>query len=714
MVFSSKFLSFLRSKPKAANFYLHHSGNLCLGIFISHMSTESHSPTFDPSILLHPESDINRWTCAICLGILRRPQLTNNGDARMNREPCGHSFCQDCIIKHLEGHSQTCPTCRAPLAKSQLVFLANVEREIANAKVKCKHANDIKGNSEESHGCVWEGVFGKQGMTIAKHLTLECPFEILQCPYDRCSTRLPHPELSDHVGTCAYRSGICAFCSKALQLVDLPIHQTQECLLFPYDCPLGCTRPGTTEITQICRETSNQHFNKECPNTIQLCRFSVKLPGEKGRNDICRVSQRRKSIGAHELVCENQTVCCQYCSSEIRVQSTQIHEQICPKMPVSCQCDPLFSCPRQDLSTHIQASCPITKVPCRFKRNGCDLEVKRKDLPEHEKTQCQHTEYTCQHCATPFLIEKFRKEHTQVCPKSPIPCLDCKETYTADTKDGHRCPFKAYPCDFAALGCTELVQGKDMSTHNSERMAYHMSLLLKSHDKMAKTLKNLEDNDERDAQLQSRVCNICKGFALPQCDSNSIHHNVFCPEYCFIDGLNKNIINLPLFRTLDDISLNIISEYSLRHNEGFNKLNQIDRGGNRFALQIYHYPSKSIFWTLMESPLLNKYAYYIHSGRNMLGLQPDQADPLLVSSPPSPILEDSNSDQAWRQALAVNSRLLARDRCRKWYKSIVSKVRKQELLVHFEGFDMEFDEWIPRNSHDLKPFKLISIGIRAT
>ena len=43
--------------------------------------------------------------CPVCFEVLREPVMLKGGQA------CTHSFCRECLVKHLE-RTRNCPTCR--------------------------------------------------------------------------------------------------------------------------------------------------------------------------------------------------------------------------------------------------------------------------------------------------------------------------------------------------------------------------------------------------------------------------------------------------------------------------------------------------------------------------------------------------------------------------------------------------------------------------
>lgn len=70
--------------------------------------------------------------CIICLGIFEKPV----------QGPCGHVFCQACIMKWILPDKLTCPMCRALVLESHLVSVCRPIINLVNKQwVKCSTAN---------------------------------------------------------------------------------------------------------------------------------------------------------------------------------------------------------------------------------------------------------------------------------------------------------------------------------------------------------------------------------------------------------------------------------------------------------------------------------------------------------------------------------------------------------------------------------------------
>ena len=57
----------------------------------------------------------------------------------------------------------------------------------------------------------------------------------------------------------------------------------------------------------------------------------------------------------------------------------------CVHWPVRCPnfCEPYRTLKQYTVDKHVEEECPVTVVACKFAEVGCEVKVKRKDLPQH-------------------------------------------------------------------------------------------------------------------------------------------------------------------------------------------------------------------------------------------------------------------------------------------------------------------------------------------
>ena len=134
-----------------------------------------------------------------------------------------------------------------------------------------------------------------------------------------------------------------------------------------------------------------QHLN-ESPapdNQLDGCQFvEVECKHE------CGGRFQRRYIATHQdQECLERPYACEHCNEYDSTfnEVTDIHYAECPKYPVTCpnECrhDPFE---QQEIEDHLKDDCPLTKVSCPLHYAGCEVELPRKDMPEHMKDTVTH------------------------------------------------------------------------------------------------------------------------------------------------------------------------------------------------------------------------------------------------------------------------------------------------------------------------------------
>ena len=102
----------------------------------------------------------------------------------------------------------------------------------------------------------------------------------------------------------------------------------------------------------------------------------------------------RCDVSVHQIDhCMKRPYSCGYCQVHESTfeHVTDIHYFECPKYPVVCRnvCrrDPFE---RQEIEYHLKDDCPLAKVSCPLHYTGCEVELPRKDMPEHMKDTVTH------------------------------------------------------------------------------------------------------------------------------------------------------------------------------------------------------------------------------------------------------------------------------------------------------------------------------------
>ena len=126
---------------------------------------------------------------------------------------------------------------------------------------------------------------------------------------------------------------------------------------------------------------------------VTTCEFGL-VPCPKECKDIKNMVKlfARKYLDKHlKDDCPNRDYSCQHCGEKGTYTSiTKIHDKVCPKKPVRCPKRCSTTMPRQHISEHLATECEHTVIACKYKRLGCDREIKRKDMAAHEEDNKLH------------------------------------------------------------------------------------------------------------------------------------------------------------------------------------------------------------------------------------------------------------------------------------------------------------------------------------
>ena len=143
-------------------------------------------------------------------------------------------------------------------------------------------------------------------------------------------------------------------------------------------CPLttrGCEWNG-----MICEV--EEHLNV-CPEFVLQCQNS------------CDVILPRKAIDEHlKHLCTKRIVDCEHCHLSLMYKDISQHYDVCLEFQLPCpnKCHVIVK--RKQLNTHIDTDCPNTLVDCPYRKLGCEQEVKRCELEDHNRVnKIAHLQY---------------------------------------------------------------------------------------------------------------------------------------------------------------------------------------------------------------------------------------------------------------------------------------------------------------------------------
>ena len=159
-------------------------------------------------------------------------------------------------------------------------------------------------------------------------------------------------------------------------------------------CPLttrGCEWNG-----MICEV--EEHLNV-CPEFVLQCQ------------NYCDVILPREELEEHlKHLCTKRIVDCEQCHLSLMYKDLSQHDDVCLEFQLPCpnKCD--LNLKRKQLNTHIDTDCPNTVVDCPYRKFGCEREMKRCELEDHEKVN----EIVHLQSSTLFTVSKMEEMEKKI------------------------------------------------------------------------------------------------------------------------------------------------------------------------------------------------------------------------------------------------------------------------------------------------------------
>ena len=151
---------------------------------------------YDDSRFEKPVDD--HFHCSICYNVLKEPMMCRNNE---------HLFCRDCITKHLNTNSHTCPECNEDLTVETLRRARVISNILSGLKIKCDYSH---------RGCQ-EYIRLEE---LDSHVE-NCGFAPVKCSNEECEMIVNKREIIHHESTvCEYRKVKCHNCVKIKQDVE--------------------------------------------------------------------------------------------------------------------------------------------------------------------------------------------------------------------------------------------------------------------------------------------------------------------------------------------------------------------------------------------------------------------------------------------------------------------------------------------------------------
>ena len=180
------------------------------------------------------------------------------------------------------------------------------------------------------------------------------------------------------------KSQPCPFCKE----VDVSPYPDKAHMQYLGSYKVNCPNRSKHNSSEGCEWVGelaelDRHLNLEPTTEKQLkgCQFS------RIKCRFCFELFERHFINTHQLrECLKRPYECEYCEYSATFEEvTQQHSNECPSAPVTCPNNCELVVFRSDLQRHRNHDCPLEIQQCEFHAVGCQVELPRKDMPEHKR-----------------------------------------------------------------------------------------------------------------------------------------------------------------------------------------------------------------------------------------------------------------------------------------------------------------------------------------
>ena len=176
---------------------------------------------------------------------------------------------------------------------------------------------------------------------------------------------------------------------------NIPMKQARESVPnIPGKCALvnrGCIWKG--DIGSVVTHLDEcEYFVVSCPNSCQMILQRLELE-EHLKSD-----------------CTHRNVTCEHCTGTVQFKDLTKHYEECLEFPLVCPnaCGGTFK--RKELQGHINTDCPNTVMACGYKLFGCNVELKRCELPDHMHLEFMKEHVTSKHTFIDGSLKQLQEE----------------------------------------------------------------------------------------------------------------------------------------------------------------------------------------------------------------------------------------------------------------------------------------------------------------
>ena len=220
----------------------------------------------------------------------------------------------------------------------------------------------------------------------------------------------------------------------------------------------------------FCKSCLDQLINigQKCPN----CRKNISC--DKFFPDL----NTERKIKHLQVRCENHTRGCKWVGYLKDLKP--VHVPKCPNHLVPC--------------TNIAENDPFSRV--RLTAPECGISVQRCDLSKHMTRSCKWREANCNFCKSKGTYQFINGGHTDICPDYIVVCSNegCEIKIKRKDLPEHKttCPKQIVSCRYSSVGCKASITRENIVSHNQECMDQHLDSAVGRLEKAFKRIEILE------------------------------------------------------------------------------------------------------------------------------------------------------------------------------------------------------------------------------
>ncbi|EUB55050.1 TNF receptor-associated factor [Echinococcus granulosus] len=150
-------------------------------------------------------------------------------------------------------------------------------------------------------------------------------------------------------------------------------------------CPIDGNVLERSEVTvdkQMQRELD--HLGVKCNYFEQGCSWTGLAVELTDHLEECQCRLVRFMEQHVTADCPRRPVVCQFCQEKIEMYNQPTHMEMCKRFPIPCP----NGCrrkelPREELTAHLEAGCPLQVINCPFSEQGCQFRGRKRQIRAH-------------------------------------------------------------------------------------------------------------------------------------------------------------------------------------------------------------------------------------------------------------------------------------------------------------------------------------------